>query len=373
MMRFSKGTFMQAARIFILILLVNGLNAQTSVKYQFDDVKIVPASPVKDQSGGTCWCFATISMLESQCLKNSKQDIDINEMFIVRNIYIEKAKNYVLRLKKAQLGEGGLGHDVIRAISLYGAMPEAAYASSKTNHEQMTASLFKYLDSVMALNPLPVNWLDGYTKIIDQYLGQAPSEFTYEGKTYTPQSFAKSVLKFNPDDYINIASFTNEPYYKPFVLQVPDNFSNGSYYNVPLETMIDVVKNAVKNGYTVMWDADVSNNGFLREQGIALNIDAKDKNASLSPETKENDWSAAERQRLYENLTTQDDHLMHIIGIRKSKDGKTFFVVKNSWGKIGPYEGYINVSEAYFAINTVSLVLPKAALPTGLLKQLKGN
>jgi bleomycin hydrolase len=136
--------------------------------------------------------------------------------------------------------------------------------------------------------------------------------------------------------------------------------------------MIQLVKDAVNNGYTVGWDADVSNKGFNQNIGLALNLDnsisySKDQ---LTPEVKEAPYDATIRQQLYENLTTQDDHLMHITGIEKSKDGKTFFVVKNSWGKIGPFEGYINVSEAYFAINTISLVVPKAAMSKEMLAKL---
>jgi bleomycin hydrolase len=345
-------------------------------KDEFTDRKILPTTSVKNQAmTGTCWCFSTTSLVESQCLKNVKQDLDLSEMFTVRNIYIEKAKNYILRQGKAQFGEGGLGHDMIRAISLYGAVPEEIYSGLKNdqkmhNHSKMVQQLKEYLDNTLKARPLPDNWLEGYTKILDDNLGMVPSNFTYSGKTYTPQSFAKDVLKFNGDDYVNITSFTHHPYYKPFVLEAPDNFANGSFYNLPLELMIDVAKDAVKNGYTVMWDADVSNNGFRQNKGLALNVENSAKNDPFTADTKEEAWDAAKRQRLYENLTTEDDHLMHIIGTEKSKDGKTFFIVKNSWGKVGPYEGYINVSESYFAINTVSLIVPKAALSKDVLAKL---
>ncbi len=343
---------------------------------EFFDVKTVKATTVKNQAmTGTCWCFSTTSLLESDEIRKDKQEIDLSEMFTVRNIYIEKAKNYILRQGHAQFGEGGLSHDMIRATGTYGAIPLSLYTGlvngqTEYNHQELFSKLQSYLDSVLKKQPISANWLDGYTKILDQYLGAPPKEFSYNNKTYTPQSFAKDVLHFNADDYVSLTSFTDHPYYSSFILQVPDNFSNGSFYNLPLNEFIDAVKDAVNKGYSVAWDADVSNNGFRQMQGLALNLDPSVKYTKemINTATKEVPYDANIRQDLYENLTTQDDHLMHIVGVEKSKDGKTFFVVKNSWGKIGPFDGYINVSENYFAINTISIVLPKAAL-SGVLKQ----
>jgi len=345
----------------------------------FTNQVMLAATPVKNQGmSGTCWCFSTTSLVESQVMKNTKEELDISEIFTVRNIYIEKAKNYILRQGKAQFGEGGLGHDLIRSIGTYGAIPESVYSGLKEgvtmhNHSRMEAQLQKYLDSLLKVRPVPATWLDGYTAILDQYLGAPPTTFQYNGKSYTPVSFAKDEMKFNADDYVNITSFTHHPYYQSFILETPDNFANGLFYNLPLNEMIALVKDAVKGGYSVMWDADVSNNGFRQNKGLALFLDpnVKYKPEGLDADMSEQAWDAAERQQLYENLTTEDDHLMHITGTEQSKAGKLFFVVKNSWGNIGPYDGYINVSESYFAINTVSLVVPKAALSKQLLAKLK--
>jgi bleomycin hydrolase len=233
--------------------------------------------------------------------------------------------------------------------------------------------LQQYLDSILRRKPISGDWLDGYIKILDENLGAPPKEFSYSGKTYTPVSFAKEVLHFNADDYVSLTSFTHQPYYRSFILQVPDNYANGSFYNLPLNELIEAVKYAIDKGYTVAWDTDVSNKGFMQEVGLALNLDntttyTKDK---VNPDIKEADYDAATRQQLYENLTTQDDHLMHITGVEKSKDGKIFFMVKNSWGEVGPFDGYINVSEAYFAINTLSIVVPKAALSKEIIEKLR--
>ena len=340
------------------------------------------ATPVKNQAmTGTCWCFSSTSLLESQCLKKGAGEFDISEMFTVRNIYLEKARNYVLRQGHAQFGEGGLGHDLIRAVATYGAVPESEYSGLMPgqqlhNHVKLSNQLKNYLDSILRIEPLPAEWYNGFKHLVDSALGAPPADFFYGGKKYTPRSFASEVLKFNADDYVNITSFTHHPFYAPFIIEVPDNFSNGSYYNLPLEGMIQLVKDAIREGYTVLWDADVSNNGFMQQRGLAVQYDTavtkiRTKQELTSGNLSETKWNADLRQKLFENLTTQDDHLMHITGIERTSTGKTFFIVKNSWGDIGPDHGYVNVSEAYFAINTISLVIPKAAFNKPLLEKLK--
>lgn len=346
----------------------------------FEQVKRNSCTPIKDQERtNTCWSFSTTSLIESQSIKNKIGVLDLSEMFTVRNIYIEKAKNYILRQGNTQFSEGGLGHDVIRSVATYGAVPENAYTGHTNgnnvyDHGAMFRELKKYLDSTLKtgkLRPLTGNWLNGYQLILDKHMGIAVDQFTYNGKRHNPLSFAKGVLKFNPDDYINLTSFTHHPFYQSFILEVPDNFSNGAYYNLPIQELIESVKTALTNGYTVLWDADVSNNGFDGKSGLALLIAPTENSGKLSIDAKELSWNQQNRQELFENLTTQDDHLMHIVGMEKSKDGKTFFIVKNSWGAIGPFGGYIHVSESYFAMNTISIVLPKAALTQIVLDKLK--
>jgi bleomycin hydrolase len=326
------------------------------------------------QSTGTCWCFSTTSLVESMALKKGAKQVDISEMFSVRNIYVEKAKNYVLRQGTAQFGEGGLGHDLIRAIARYGAVPEAVYPGKKQgqrhNHEKLVVQLKHYVDSVLKQSPISSNWLEGYEAILNNTFGVLPTNFEYEGKSYTPQSYAKEVLHFDANDYVSITSFTHQPYYQSFILQVPDNFSNGSFYNVPLDELTSITKNALLKGYTVMWDADVSNRCFAQDKGFAMLWKSGKPTATVSADDEEEIATAESKQLLYENLTTQDDHLMHIVGVTAIENGKEFFTVKNSWGEIGPFKGFIQVSYNYFNLNTIGIVVPKAALDKALKKKL---
>jgi len=329
---------------------------------------------VKDQAAtGTCWSFSTVSLIESQSMKAGWGEFDLSEMFIVRNIYMEKARNYMLRQGTAQFGEGGMGHDVIRAIDRYGAVPEGVYpglplGKKYHDHSKLEHKLKSYLDSLLGVRPLPPDWMRGFQSILDDHLGKPPETFTYRERQYTPLLFAREVLHFSADDYVNITSFTHHPFYTSFVVEVPDNFSNGIYYNIPLDEMIRLAANAVEQGLSVMWDTDVTNKNFRPRDGYAMQW--KDLKPKVSAEDEEMTFDQNIRQQLFENLTTQDDHLMHLVGLEKSASGKRFFLVKNSYGETGPFKGLIHVSETYFAINTISLVIPKAAIDAGLKAKL---
>jgi bleomycin hydrolase len=375
---------MKAFCITLTMFAATMVNAQEKgmVINNLEKGKISATTPVKNQGmTGTCWSFSTTSMVETECLRKGLPELDLSEMFTARNIYLEKAKNYVRRQGFARFDEGGLAHDVIYAIAAYGIEPEGVYSGLKGNatthnHGEMVVAMKKYLDSIIKVSPVPDNWVTQFTGILDNYMGKPPATFDYNGKSYTPQTFAKEVVKFNADDYVFLTSFTHHPFYQPFILEVPDNFSNGAYYNVPLKELTSITETALQKGYTVLWDADVSNKGFASSKGFALlpQPGASLPKDSIDPEIAEPSYTQESRQQLYEELVTQDDHLMHITGIEKSPKGKTFFLVKNSWGtNSSPFGGYLNVSEAYFAVNTITIVVPKAALDKTLQKKYSLN
>lgn len=350
---------------FLLITLLGSAQQNSLMSV----IRINPATSVKNQGKtGTCWSFSTTSLLESENMRKSVGDFNISEMFTVRKMYIEKASNYLLRQGKAQFSQGGLGHDVIRAIAKYGAIPEQAYSGltngEKTyDHSKLYNSLHAYLDSMLKHPPLPDDWLTGYRAILDQYMGEVPASFEYKSKTYTPKEFAGEVMHFNADDYVGLTSFTHHPFHTSFTIEIPDNYANGYYYNVALDSMIAIVEDAVRKGYTVMWDADVSNAGWQPKTGYAMVVENAARKTMLRPDMREKNISQQYRQSLFEQLVTEDDHLMHIIGLDKSKEGKLFFVVKNSWGeRSSPFGGYVYVSVPYFALNTITIILPKKAL-----------
>lgn len=368
-------------RFFIFLnalLLVSGIYAQPAPNSELISLKKIEHTPVKSQGNtGTCWSFSTVSLVESETIREDLGEIDLSEMFVVRNIYFEKARNYLLRQGKAQFGPGGLGNDVINAMDKYGAIPESVYSGlllgeKAHDHNVLQQKLQTYLDGILKEGKIPPDWQVQFSAILDDHLGKAPETFSYREKTYTPKSFAHEVLKFKKQDYVFVTSFTHHPFYEKFVLEIPDNYGGESYYNIPLSEMMSLTEKAIEKGFSVMWDADVSNKNF-KQQKIGYAMMWKDPSAvndPVNPDETEIPYSAEVRQTLFENLTTQDDHLMHIVGIEKSKLGKKFFLVKNSWGEVGPFKGYIKVSPAYFAINTVTLVVPKDALDAELKNKL---
>lgn len=348
--------------VFFLFLLTN-----ISAQYSFLPLYEVECTDVKSQDRtGTCWSFATTSFIESELIRKGKTNLDLSEMFIVRNIYIQKAKNYILRQGKANFSQGSLAHDQINALTQYGVVPESLYpgnlVDSKHDHSELEKVLKGFLDGVIANKKPSEKWLPAFEAILDVYLGEAPSQFSYQGKEYDPISFS-NYLGVNKDDYVGLTSFTHHPYGENFILEIPDNFSNGIYLNVPLNKLLETSYDALQKGYTLSWDGDVSEKSFSASTGLAiLPSQAFDKSMFDSP-VDEVKVTPQYRQDLFLDYTTTDDHLMHIVGVVKDQKGNKYFKVKNSWGEISDYKGFLYMSEAYFLAKTVSVYINKEVAP----------
>ncbi|MGB0882842.1 MAG: C1 family peptidase [Vicingaceae bacterium] len=337
------------------------------------------ANPVESQGQtGTCWSFSTASFLESEIIRMGKGAHNLSEIFVARQVYIRKAENFVGRHGKAQFGEGSLGHDLLNAVDKYGIVPTEVFDglqlnSEKHNHAELANILEAFLRAVIQnkgkkLTPV---WMEAYSALLDVYLGKFPEEFEYQGKKYTPKSYAES-LGINKENYVTLTSYTHQPYYSNFVLDIPDNWDNGFFYNVNLDELVATTKKALNDGYTIEWDADVSNKGFNSKKGIAVQP-LKDEKPNFEIVAEEMNVTPEIRQENYENYTVTDDHLMHIVGIAKGIDDKEYFIVKNSWGDErgqDDFKGHVLVSEAYFRMNTISVMLHKDAIDKNLKKKL---
>ncbi len=358
------------------------LAQETSATYIFTDLIDLEATPVLSQGNtGTCWSFSTSSFLESEIERLTGEKVDLSEMYTVRNTYPSKAENYVMRQGKAQFSEGGLAHDVLNSVSRYGLVPIDAYTGlapteNRHNHAEMVAILQAMLDTYIE-NPgrtLSKKWKPAVEAVLDTYLGEKHTQFSYNNKEYTPQSFA-TAMKINPSDYISITSFTHASFYESFILNIPDNFSNGSFYNLPLDEFIQSIDHALDNGFTVTLDCDVSELSFSSKHGVAV-IPAQSENkklAVLGPE-KEKKISQQYRQDQFENFNTTDDHLMHITGKAKDQHGTIYYKVKNSWGtdeNRTKYDGYVYMSAAYMRLKSISVLMHTDALPKSIHKKIK--
>ena len=369
-------------KLIILLLLVSTFTYGQDKGYTFTLKKELPCTPVKSQaSSSTCWCFSGISVLESELLRMDKGTFDLSEMYIVRHTYELKAEMYARMHGNANFGGGSEYGDVIEGSREVGLVPETVYpglnyGTTSHNHRELDGVLKGYMEALVKNRSLTTAWMEGINGILDAYLGEMPSEFIYEGKTYTPASFMKE-LGLNPDDYICLTSFTHHPFYEPFVLELPDNWAAGLFYNLPLDEFMQVIDNAISTGYTVGWASDVSDRGFSMTEGVAI-VPQKDwsemsedeaKKAFEGPQT-EKVITQEMRQKEFDNYSTTDDHGMQIMGIASDQKGNSFYKVKNSWGITGKYDGYLFVSKPFVALRTTNIMVNKNAIPDAIAKKM---
>lgn len=365
----------------LIILFFLSVITTAQEAYTFTTEIDLDTTPVLSQGRtGTCWSFSSTSFLESEVIRLTGKQVDLSEMYTVRNTYPKKLENFVMRQGKSQFSEGGLAHDVMNSVASYGLVPNDVYTglfASETshNHAELTAVL-KAMGETYIANPakkLSKKWKLATEAVLDIYLGENISNFSYQGKKYTPESF-RNELKIVPADYITITSFTQAPFYTSFILNIPDNWSYGSFYNVPLNDMMAMVDHALENGFTVELDCDVSERTFSSKNGVAvIPADANHNKDALTGLYSEKKVSQEYRQDEFENFSTTDDHLMHITGRIKDQNETTYYKVKNSWGTDASRNangGYVYFSEAYMRLKTISITLHKDGIPRATAKKM---
>ena len=362
--------------------------------YQFTTVKAAPITSIKNQaSSGTCWAFSAISFLESEAIRLGKitdeaKYPDFSEFYVVSNSYKERAEKYIRLDGKLGFSAGSGAGDVFDVVRNHGIVPNVEmtgmnYGSPLPQQSEMDAVLLNYVQAVSKTRgTLSTAWKRGFDAVVDEYLGKAPETFTVDGKTYTPASY-RDAMKINPDDYVELTSFTHHPFYTWFALEVCDNWRGSQSYNVPIDELMAVLDNALENGYTVCWGADVSHSGFTRN-GLAILVDEQATKAGSDQEhwvgkeegkpaplkIVESTPTQESRQIEFDNKTMTDDHGMHIFGIAKDQDGKKYYMVKNSWGVTGKYDGIWYATEAFVKAQTLDITVHKDVLTKELKKKL---
>ena len=385
----KRSLFALAAIMLSLIAVAQEVKQD---KPEFTVVKQAPVTSVKNQyRSGTCWCYSALSFVESEIIRQKGIEVDLSEMFVVNHAYFDRAVKYIRLDGKLGFSAGSSFGDVFEVIKSYGIVPQDVYSGMNYGTElpvqgELDAVLEGFVKALVT-NPnrkLTPAWKPAFQGILDAYLGEIPATFKAEEKAFNPLTY-RDYLGINTDDYINLTSFTHHPFYVPFIIEVCDNWRWGSAYNLPIEELMEVMYNAVENGYTIAWGADVSEKGFTRS-GIATVPDFENKVTAGSDqerwvgksETGKEESAPAEekvitqemRQLAYDNKETTDDHGMHIYGLAKDQNGNPFFIVKNSWGKAGDYEGIWYASDAYVRYKTLNIVVHKDALPKSIKKKL---
>jgi bleomycin hydrolase len=343
--------------IFLIFIITFNSDALCQNLKGYEIVKLIPTTDVKDQGySGTCWSFATISFLETEILRTKKISIDLSEMFIVRNIYPEKAKNYFRTQGNSYFTAGGQPQDVLRVMKNNGLVPESSY-------KQKMDVIYGYNTSILdtAANDfiknyrknedetISLDWISKFDNLLNKHLGVPPLEFEYNDIKYNPLSFTKDFLSLDANNYIQITSFNHHPYNDFFCLESRYNWSLDQYYNVELKRFMSIINSSLLNGFSVVFNGDVSEKEFDFYLG----------NATIS-EKDIDDGSI--RQILFETGSSTVDHVMHIVGIAKGINGKNYYITKNSWGIENVCGGYIYLSEDYVKLKTMSILVNRDVL-----------
>ena len=381
------------------MICLSGMAQEAKEGFEFTVVKENPITSIKNQNrAGTCWSYSGLAFIESELLRMGKGEHDLAEMFIVHNTYLDRADKAVRTHGDISFSQGGSFYDVLFAMKNYGLVPETEmlpgvmYGETLSNHNELSAVSDAVVAAIAKQSKLQKNannellWKKAIQAVHDIYLGARPEKFTYNGKEYTPKSFAES-LGLNADDYVSLTSYTHHPFYSSFVLEIQDNWRWAESYNLPIDELMQVFDNAIMNGYTIAWGSDVSENGFSRN-GVAvlpdedkaqeltgsdmahwLKLKPEEKKLNTKPQPQK--WvSQEERQAAYDNYETTDDHGMQIYGIAKDQEGNEYYMVKNSWGTDSKYKGHWYASKAFVRYKTMNIVVHKNALPKDIAKKL---
>ena len=317
--------------------------------------------PVSQGWTWTCWCYSSTSFFESEIYRQTQKKLNLSVMHTVYWETVEKVRRYIRERGESYVAGGSEANATIRIWNKYGVVPFEKYTGLQDgqechDHGQMWEEIKTYLDHVKTIN----NWneeevLSTIKSILNHYLGEPPIEFKVDGKTMTPKTYLKKVIKIDIADYVNILSLMEVPYYSMGEYKVPDNWwHSDEYYNVPLDDFIISLKNAVKNGYTVGIGGDVSEAGISAHDEVAM-VPTFDIPSEYIEENA--------RQFRFSNRSTTDDHGLHVVGYQDRDDG-TWFLIKDSGsgGHTGPHPGYYFYHEDYIKLKMMNFIVHKNAV-----------
>ena len=134
----------------------------------------------------------------------------------------------------------------------------------------------------------------------------APKYVFMAGAEYTAQEFARSVCA--PNEYKAFTSTDDAPYYQDVDIDLPDNWTHERFFNIPIDSLLAKTERAVRQHHGVCWESK--------------------------------------------------GHAMAIVGIAHDENGQKYFIMKNSWGTDGPYNGLAYLSFKKFRKITLAVEIP---------------
>lgn len=324
-----------------------------------DDFKIFWHNPPISQGvTGTCWDFSTTSFFESEIYRLRGEEIKLSELYTAYWEFVEKARRFIQKRGESYFAEGSEGEAVKLNWKRYGSMPAQVYSGllegqPNHDHRKLFKEMNSYLESVKSMNAWNEDEnLETIKAILNHYLGTPPETFEYKGKEYKPKEFFTEVVNLNMDDYVEFLSTIKYPYYTNMEFEVPDNWWHSkNYYNIPLREFMELIKNSVRNGYSVALGGDVSESGYNAQVDAAM-IPSYDIPSEYIDEYA--------REFRFANKTTTDDHGIHVVGYTE-KNGEDWYLIKDSGSgsRNGKAKGYYFYHEDYVKLKMLSFMVHK--------------
>lgn len=330
--------FLTAGILLLLLLSCSKRQPQAPGELTFTDDVRLSTTPVKDQGNTSfCWIYAMLATIETEHIGQG-DSVNLSVDYVARAFLREQATEGYMH-GGVKPSARGMSTMALRLVDTYGLTHFDAYHRPDDTD---LAVLFEQLSLSAGQASSLSDYSERADKLLDKAFGQVMPSVFFLGARYTPLEFAHSVCR--DDEYEALTSFTHHPFGARFVLEVADNRYHDAFLNVPADTLLSRVRASLRAGHPVCWEGDVSEAGFSFQDGVAT-----------LPEGT--DVSQESRQQQYESGRTTDDHCMEIMGMAHDKQGRRYFLMKNSWGTDNRFGGFMYVSEDYFKLKTIAVII----------------
>ena len=341
-----------------------------------DEVRL-PATPVKQQGRSPlCWVYAMLATIETEHLVRG-DSVNLSPVYLARQWLCEQGERYFLTQGSEPLSMRGMSTMALHLINKYGIHPYDYYhGHDDVNWNVLARRVTRLADAARSRRHSLDRFRLDLQDLLDRETGYMPRYVHMLGAEYTSQEFGRSVCM--TDEYEALTSFAHHPYGERFALEVADNQLGDTFLNVPLDTLMAVIERSLRAGHPVCWEGDITEDGFSLEQGVACVEGQEARGRSAMPlserqrgkkgQEKSLEGQEATRQREFETFQTTDDHCMALVGLARDRQGRRYYLAKNSWGGAGRYGGYLYLSEDYVRMKTICVIVHRDQLQSASLQ-----